>query len=150
MTTDYRGSYRQNKIVTAHQDCYILKVRQTENTFLGFKEGSINAVTTDNRERRHPYHSDKSDQLKSIGDQIKILVDNMQMLQSQFNSIESKAKEKVETCSCYNCYRQGHIAKDCMKPRRQFQRTQNRTDNSSRPVQTRRQPLNDNGSDQQA
>lgn len=113
-------------------------------------ERSINAVTTDNKERRHHYHSDKSDQLKSMEDQIKILVDNMQLLQSKLNSIESKAKEKAETRTCYNCYRQGHIAKDCKKPRRQFPRTQNRTDNSNSPAQTRRQPLNDNGSDQQA
>lgn len=83
-------------------------------------------------------------------DQIKILVDNMQLLQSKLNSIESKDKEKAETRTCYNCYRQGHIAKDCKKPRRQFSRTQNRTDNSNSPAQTHRQPLNDNGSDQQA
>lgn len=89
-------------------------------------ERSINAVATNNKERRHHYHSDNSDQLKSMEDQIRILVDKMQLLQSKLNSIESKSKEKAETRTCYNCNRQGHIAINCKKPRRQFPRTQNR------------------------
>lgn len=85
-------------------------------------ERSINAVATNNKERRHHYHSDNSDQLKSMEDQIRIVVDNMQLLQSKLNSIESKSKEKAETRACYNCNRQGHIAINCKKPRRQFQK----------------------------
>lgn len=74
----------------------------------------------------------------------------MQLLQSKLNSIKSKSKEKAETRTSYNCNRQGHIGIICKRPRRQFPRTQNRTDNSKSPAQTRRQSLKDNGSDQQA
>lgn len=96
-------------------------------------ERSINAVTTDNKKRRHLYYSDKSDQLKSMEYQIKILDDNMQLLQSKLNRL----------------LRQGHIAKDCTMLRRQKSRTQNRTGNCDSPAQTRQQPFNDNRSDQQ-
>lgn len=82
--------------------------------------------------------------------QIKILVENIQLLQTNINSLETTPKKKIqnkETRICYNCDKPGHLAKDCRRPRRQ---QQNKNLNTDRSSQSEREPLNKNRPGQQA
>jgi hypothetical protein len=91
-----------------------------------------------------------SDKLQSMEAQIKILVDSMQMLQTKLQSMETKPKPRPynkETRTCFNCNKQGHLAKDCRKPKKSTTQ-QNDRRNTNGTSDTR--PLNGNGSGQQA
>jgi hypothetical protein len=50
--------------------------------------------------------------------QITILVDSMQMLQTGLQNMEVEPKPRPynETQTCFNCIKQGHLAKDCKEP----------------------------------
>jgi hypothetical protein len=86
-------------------------------------------------------------------EQIKILVDNMQMLQTKLSSMENKQKRRpqnTETRICYNCDRPCNLARDSRKPKKLRVQNQSRSQNTNGSSQSETKTLNESGPGQQA
>lgn len=109
-------------MVSAHQ--YGKSIREREYTEDSEDEietaRSIRAVGKS--DKKIISSTDHSKQFQSMEAQIKILVDNMQVLQTKMDKLENTPRRQFqskETRTCFNCDKPGQLAKDCRRLRRQ-------------------------------